>query len=117
MLDLTSALIAVAVGAASQGGAPARPITLDVQTEGDVHVVRVVAESTVACTATYRLEVASGGRGNRSVNRGTVTIEPSKPQTLATVKLGGASAAGTSAKLDVDPCGAASYEQVWPAAG
>lgn len=117
MLELTSALIAAAFGAAAQAGAPARPITLDVRTEGDVHVVRVIAHSAVACKANYRLEVAAGGGGNHSVNRGTVTIEPSSPQTLATVKLSGASAAATSARLDVDPCGGASYEQVWPTAG
>lgn len=117
MLDLTSALIAVAIGAAGQSAAPAQPITLHVERQGDFHVLRVVANSAVACTATYRLEVAAAGGGNRSVNRGTVTINPSKPQTLATVRLGGGSAAAPTAKLDVEPCGGASYEQVWPTSG
>jgi opacity protein-like surface antigen len=115
MLDLASAVLAVAMGAAAQPGAAVQPITLHVERQGDVHVLRVVADSPVACTATYRLEVAAAGGGNRSVNRGTVTIQPSKPQTLATVTLGGP--APPSARLEVDPCGAASYEQVWPTSG
>lgn len=117
MIHFTSAVIAAAIAAAAQPAPPVRPIRLDVQSEGDLHVIRVIAASAVACTATYRLEVAAAGGGNRSVNRGTVTIQPSKPQTLATVKLGGGSSAAPSAKLDVEPCGGASYEQVWPTSG
>ena len=115
MLDPTSVVIAVAIGAAAQPDKAAQPISLDVERQGDVHVLRVLANSPVACTATYRLEVAAAAGGNRSVNRSTVTIQPSKPQTLATVTLGGSAA--PSARLEVDPYGAASYEQVWPTSG
>jgi hypothetical protein len=115
MLDLVSGAIAVVIGAPAQPAGPTQPITLHVERRGDVHVLRVVADSPVACTATYRLEVAAAGGGNRSVNRGTVAIQASKPQTLATVTLGGSAA--PSARLEVEPCGSANYEQVWPTSG
>lgn len=93
-----------------------QPIRLEVESESGARIIRVVASSPVECTATYTLEVAGGGGGNTSVNRGTVTIAPSKPATLATVRLGGKSADGLSARLDVDPCGGERYQQQWPPA-
>jgi hypothetical protein len=114
MADLMSVLaIAAVVGAASDGRAAPRPLWLEVETLGASSVMRVVAESDARCTATYELEVSGNAGGNRSVNRGTVTLPSRGKVTLATVKVGGGNAGGVTATLNVTPCGGEAYRQVW----
>ena len=89
----------------------ARPLRLEVTTENARSVVRVVAESAEPCSATYQLEVTNGG--NRSVSRGTTTIVPGRPQTLASVGVGSHGGPDVTAKLVAQPCGRAPYVLDW----
>lgn len=104
--------IAAMVGAMTDGGAP-QPVRLDVQSDGAANVVRVIAEGSSTCTATYELAVTGNSGGNRSVNRGTVRLPTKGPVTVATVKVGASSRSGMTATLDVTPCDGKPYQQVW----
>jgi hypothetical protein len=114
MFDALPLLVSVAaIGLAGAAPPPAVPLKLEVSTTGGTSIIRLIGESPVACTASYRLEVTDSRGGNRSVSGGKATIAPGQRQTLATVTLGPDSARTTTAKLEVQPCGGASYEQAW----
>lgn len=117
MTDFVSVLaIAAIVGAVSDSGTASQPVRLEVESQGDASVVRVVADSKVTCTATYELAVTGNGGGNRSVNRGTVRLPSRGPVTVATVKVSSSADAATTATLSVTPCGEKPYRQVWTSA-
>ena len=113
MADIFAGLsIAAAIGALGSAE-PFKPVRLEVETQGESSTIRVVAESPVACTAAYALEVSGGAGANRSINRGSVRIMPGESRTVATVKVGPAEA--LTAKLKVEPCTGLHYQQEWPA--
>jgi len=111
-----SLLLVIAMAALAGAPTPQQPVRLEVQAEDGANVARVIAQSPVKCKASYKLAITSGNGGNRSVNRGTVTLEPGQRQVLATVRTGAAASRAFSARLTVVPCGGKPYEQTWPAA-
>jgi hypothetical protein len=115
MFDLLPVLVLSAALAAPVPSA-AMPLKLEVSTSGGTSVIRIVGESPVACSATYKLQVSDNGGGNQSTTAGNATLAPGVRQTLATVALGADSARTTVARLDVQPCGGAAYQQAWPPA-
>jgi hypothetical protein len=114
-----SANIILAIAMTAMAGAPAQqqPVRLEVHAEDGANVARVIAQSPVQCTASYELAITSGNGGNRSVNRGTVTLAPGERRVLATVRTGTTVSSGFSASLKVVPCDGKAYEQTWPAPG
>jgi hypothetical protein len=117
MMDFVSLLaIAASVGAGAHGGTANQPIRLEVESEGDTNIVRVVADSSALCTATYELAVTGSGGGNRSVNRGTVRLPSRGPTTVATVKVSRSADAATTATLNVSTCDGKPYQQLWTSA-
>jgi len=117
MADFVSlAAIAAMVGAMTDGGIAGQPVRLDVRSDGAANVVRVIAESSATCTATYELAVSGSGGGNRSVNRGTISLPSKGEVTVATVKVGASGDSGMTATLDVTPCDGKPYQQVWTSA-
>jgi hypothetical protein len=105
--------VAAMVGAMTESGAVQQPVRLDVQADGAANIIRVIAESSATCTATYELSVTGNDGGNRSVNRGTIRLPSSGAVTVATVRVGGGDGSGTTATLDVTPCDGKAYQQVW----
>lgn len=105
----------VVIGSLIAAAATPQPVRLQVEAQGGMSIVRVIAQSPVACSAAYELAVTSSKGGNRSVNRGRVTIAPGEARTVATVKLAGADKS-LVATLSVSPSGGRAYEQVWPSA-
>lgn len=106
--------MAAAIGAAGGGANPFHPVRLEVSNQGESSTIRVVAESPVACSASYALEVSGGAGSNKSVNRGTLTVQPSKKLTVVSVKLGGQTPDDVNARLIVTPSIGEPYQQVWP---
>jgi len=104
--------IAASVAATASSTTGTRPMRLEVETQGNSNILRVIADSSTACTATYTLAVTGSG-GNRSVNRATVHLPTRGPVTVATVKVNRSTGAATTATLDVFPCGGKPYQQVW----
>ena len=84
-----------------------RPIRMQVDRAGGKLAIAVVGAVSSPCEASYALEVTSGGSGNvnRSIQRGSARLQPGEPARLLSVRLGGAAAAGWSAKLSVSGCG------------
>jgi hypothetical protein len=73
MLELFPVL---ALSSAIAGAMPAAaPLKLIVNRDGARSVVRVVGESAVPCTATYRLEVTSGSAGTAQLPRAMPHLE------------------------------------------
>ena len=114
MFDMLPVLVLSAV-LAGPAALPAMPLKLEVATSDGMSVIKIVGESAVACSASYQLQVSDNRGGNRSTTAGNVKLQPGVRQTLATVALGPESARSTIAKLDVQPCGGAAYQQAWPA--
>jgi hypothetical protein len=86
------------------------PISLvAVQNDGRL-ALTVVGRSAVEFRGSYVLEVESGPGGNRSTNRGGVTLSPGATVTLARVDLAPIGAGGWSARLRVSSEGGESYE-------
>ncbi len=116
MTDILSIVaIAAIAGTIVDGAEASHPIRLQVDTEGTASIVRVIADRSLSCAATYELTVTANSGGNRSVNRGTVS-PPAGPVAVATVKLSG-SDPGTTATLNVSPCKGKAYRQVWRSGG
>jgi hypothetical protein len=100
--------------ALSAGAEPSRPISLVSSNQGGgVVELRVVGEAIAAVEAQYRLEVISGpSNGNRSVQSGSARLRAGERSELIRLRLGSNAAEGWSARLTVEPRGAASYEVV-----
>lgn len=115
MIDPTHLLTLAVAGAADFAGiegTQARPLRMHIEQSGDFEIVRVKGESTVACSASYELEVKSGpGGGNRSRQSGTATLHPGKPVTVATVRFLAAGNSGWEASLSVRPCNGPPYQE------
>jgi hypothetical protein len=105
--------MAAMVSAMTESGTVQQPVRLDVQADGVANIIRVIAESTATCTATYELSVTGNDGGTRSVNRGSIRLPSSGAVTVATVRVGGGGRSGTTATLDVTPCDGKAYQQVW----
>ncbi len=113
MTDVVSILAIAAIAGTMVGGADSsHPIRLQVDSEGSASIIRVIADGSLSCAASYELTVAGNSGGNRSVNRGTVRPPARGPVAVATVRPRG-SDAGTTATLNVSPCGGKAYQQVW----
>ena len=99
--------------AMSAGAEPSRPISLISSNEGGAVELRVVGEASAAVEAQYRLEVISGpSNGNRSVQSGSARLRAGERSELIRLRLGSNAAEGWTARLTVEPRGAASYEVV-----
>lgn len=115
---LVSGLLAAAAMVAGAPAAAASKTEVPVRlvTEAVPNGVRitVVGRSASAYDAKYALEVSSSGSGsnNRSTQRGSVRLRPGVPVTMTTVVLGTSKAGGWTARLKVEPAGAAAYEEV-----
>jgi hypothetical protein len=85
-----------------------QPLQLVAEKDGDQTRLLVVGESAVPLIARYELE-ASSGSGNRSVQSGTVRLQPHQRTVLVSLRMSGPPA-GWAAKLKVNLDGS-SYEQ------
>jgi hypothetical protein len=114
-----SLLAAAAIaGASMPGGSGATPpdnapLLLKVDSSGEAVVIRLVGDSAVTCAVRYELEVSGANGGNHSVNRGTATIRPGPPVTVATVRVGNRDQHDVSARLRVSSCGGKDYADEW----
>ncbi|MDQ8757802.1 curli-like amyloid fiber formation chaperone CsgH [Sphingosinicella sp. LHD-64] len=110
MLSFFSAALALMTA----GPGTSQPIQLVVEPRGDGVQLRVVGDSDHAVEATYTLEVASDAAagGNRTTQRGRANLQPGTPAALMTLTLGNAARGRWTARLRVEPVGAAAYEEV-----
>jgi hypothetical protein len=72
--------------------------------------IRVVGNVSAPYQANFTIEVLSGG--NHSRHQGTTRLQPGDSVTLSTVSLGAPAGTKWTARLQVEPLGQASYEQV-----
>lgn len=113
---MSSALWALALSlmgaSASAGDAP--PVRLMLEDQGSAVRLSVVGESESAFQGGYSLEVVSDAAagGNRTVQRGTVSLRPGVPVTLMTLTLGNVGEGSWTARLHVEPEDGRSYELV-----
>lgn len=108
-LAFTAMTMAGGIAPPDDGGSRPSPIHLAVeQGEHDV-LLQVIGLTDTVCNATYALEVSGGG--NRSTQRGNARLKPNMAVTLVRLKLASPGGRGWSAKLSVDSCNGAKYEQ------
>ena len=81
-LDILCILLAAGT---SQGADDVRPLRLHVEREGNATIVQVVGTAAAPVSASYDLQVTSGG--NRSVQRGVAKLQPGVRTTVATLRL------------------------------
>jgi hypothetical protein len=111
MFKLVGALAAMMTSLSGGAGEGARgPIHLVAEPAGEGVRVRVVGSSEAPYAAAFSLEVTSGG--NRSLHRGSASLDGGQAVTLSTVTLGNASPGQWRAHLSVVPEGAPAYEEV-----
>ena len=91
---------------------PSAPLQLSVRQDGAATIVQVVGLSQAHYSARYALEVADENGGNRSVQRGTVNLQPNSEAVLTTVRLS-TSPAKVTAKLSVTPKDGPAYSQTF----
>ena len=107
---VTAGLIAAALAAPAAKPPPA-PVHLVTEAVDNGVRITVVGRSATVYDARYALEV-SGGAGNRSTQRGSVRLQPGKTSTMTTVTVATTPNAPWTARLKVEPAGAAPYEEV-----
>ena len=112
MADFTVAagLIATAF-AAPAAQTPLAPVHLMAKAVENGVRITVVGRSATAFEGRYALEV-SGGHGNRSTQRGSVRLQPGVTSTMTAVTLATSPDSSWTARLKVEPAGAAPYEEV-----
>ena len=111
MIEPTAMLLAaIASGFMPPDPAAPSPISLSVQTEAAGVVFQVVGQSAVPIDAAYALEVTNASGGNRSTQRGRVSLRQNERVVLLTSRLGGAAQAGWRALLTVTPAFGKAYE-------
>lgn len=98
------------VGATAPAQPDAAPITLETETGPAGVTLQVVGLSPTPAEADYALEVSSGAGGNRSVQRGSVRLQPDRRAVLLTTRLGGDAGRGWRATLTVTPRPGERYE-------
>ncbi|WP_375402180.1 curli-like amyloid fiber formation chaperone CsgH [uncultured Sphingomonas sp.] len=103
-------LAAVAGGAASPDPTAPAPISLSTETVPAGVVLQVIGESATLVDAAYSLEVTNASGGNRSTQRGRVSLRPNQRAVLLTSRLGGDAQAGWRAVLVVTPTFGQPYE-------
>ena len=108
----TAIMLAAGLMSAPTAG---RPLHLEVNNVGDQLVIKLVGESPAALSARYELEVSGGpgGSSNHSVQRGTATLQPGKPVTVATLRLGNSKISHYTARLHVTPSTGEPYDLQW----
>ena len=116
VMSLIAAILAAA--SAAGGSTPQHPLQLHINDVAGQLEMRLVGESDRACSARYELEVTGGPdrAANHSVQRGTATIKPGAPVTVATLRLGNSSGAQWAARLHVTPSTGDAYELEWHSA-
>lgn len=110
------AALAGMLGLAGSGGAasPSEPIYIVAEPSSGGLSLSLIGASDRHYEATYHLEVNSDvrGGGNRSSQRGRVTLNPGQTVTLVSVSLGSESLGAWEARLYVEPLNEAPYERV-----
>lgn len=110
-LKLSGAAAAMMASAGTLGDEPANaPIYLVTESVQEGLRVRVMGASGARLEASFSLEVT--GNGNRSLHRGSATLNGGEAVTLSTVTLGNAALGAWRAQLRVEPSGGEAYEQV-----
>lgn len=114
MIELTAflpvLLAAVVGGPASPDPGASAPISLSAETGPAGVVLRVIGESATPVDAVYSLQVTNASGGNRSTQRGRVSLRPNQRAVLLTSRLGGVAQAGWRAVLLVTPASGEPYE-------
>ena len=115
-MSLIAAILAAAITAG--GASPPHPLQLQISDAGGQLEMSLVAHSDRPCSARYELEVTGGpsGASNHSVQRGTATIKPGAPVTVATLRLGNSNGAQWAARLQVTPSSGEPYALEWHSA-
>lgn len=104
----------LAAGLATAGTAD-RPLHLQVSQAGDQLVITLVGQSQAPLSASYVLDVGGGSPGgtNHSIQRGTARLQPGKPVTIATLRLGNSKGRNWTARLHVVPSTGEAYDVDW----
>jgi hypothetical protein len=110
--------VILAAALAAAGSPPVQPLHLDVDESGNLVVIRLVGASPSSWSGRYELEVTGGpsGGSSRSMQGGTATLQPGKPVTVATVRLGNRSGEQWIAHLHVIPSVGNPYDLEWRSA-
>lgn len=105
--------VALSGGATAVAAAGTHPVRLVTSVDNQQLRVKVVGEGTAPFRGSYQLEVSSGARtGNRSVQRGNVTLTPGGNVVLVDLSLGAAARDAWDARLTVsDERGTQLYEE------
>jgi hypothetical protein len=108
-------VIGLFIAAAAGAIGADRPLHLDIANDGGVLVIKLVGESPTPWSALYELEVSGGApaASNRSVQRGSARLQPGRPATVATVRLGSVAGKSWTAHLNVRPSNGAPYDLEW----
>lgn len=106
-----TAALAMLAATSPHSDRPTRPLSLKIGREGDMAIVRVVGLAQAPTSVAYELEISSGSRGNRSVQRGLAQLLPTSETTVATVRV--SDPEGVSVKLTVRPPGAPEYQEAF----